>query len=133
VRSLAVALPMFLLTQSALGAAYRHKAFGIVPHMAGAMLVTVVVLAAAVVVLQQYSDHATLKRAAKSLMHITLLQVVLGTAAYITRIMTPEASQPMPLMVAFTVAHVAVGALTMAASVIFAIQVFSNVEKTATP
>ncbi len=132
VRSLAAALPVLLLTQLALGAAYRHKALGIVPHMAGAMVVLVVVLGAAVVVLQQYSNHATLKRAAKSLMHITLLQVVLGTGAYITRIMTREASQPMPFMVAFTVAHVAVGALTMAASVIFAIQVLRNVEEPAT-
>jgi cytochrome c oxidase assembly protein subunit 15 len=133
VRSLAAALPMLLLAQLALGAAHRHKALGIVPHMAGAMVVTVAVLAAAVVVLQQYSGHPTLKRAAKSLMHITLLQVLLGTAAYITRIMTPEASPPMPFTVAFTVAHVAVGALTMAASVVFAMQVFRNVEKTATP
>ena len=133
VRSLAATLPVLLLAQLALGAAHRHKALGIVPHMAGAMVVTVAVLAAAVVVLQQYSGHATLKRAAKSLMHITLLQVLLGTAAYITRIMTPEASPPMPFTVAFTVAHVAVGALTMAASVVFAMQVFRNVEKTATP
>jgi len=132
VRSLAAALPVLLLTQLALGAAYRHKALGIVPHMAGAMVVLVVVLGAAVVVLQKYSNHATLKRAAKSLMHITLLQVVLGTGAYITRIMTPEAPHLMPFMVAFTVAHVAVGALTMAASVIFAIQVFRNVEEPAT-
>ncbi len=132
VRNLAAVLPVFLLAQLALGAAYRHKALGIVPHMAGAMVVLVVVLGAAVVVLQQYPHHATLKRAAKSLMHITLLQVVLGTAAYITRLMTPEASQPMPFMVAFTVAHVAVGALTMAASVIFAIQVLRNVEEPAT-
>jgi heme a synthase len=129
VRSLAVALPVFLLAQLALGAAHRHKALGIVPHMAGAMVVTLVVLAAAVVVLQQYPDHGTLKRAAKSLMHITLFQVVLGTAAYVTRIMTVDAAGPAPWMVAFTVAHVAVGALTLATSVVFAIQVFRNVEE----
>jgi hypothetical protein len=58
--------------------------------------------------------------------------VALGTAAYITRIMTTEASQPAPFLVAFTVAHVAVGALAMAASVVFAIQVFRNVEEPAT-
>jgi heme a synthase len=131
-RGLAAALPVFLLAQLALGAAYRHKALGIVPHMAGAMVVAVVVLAAAVVVLQQYPRHATLKRAAKSLMHITLLQVMLGTATYVSRIVTSEATQPMPLVVGFTVAHVAVGALTMAASVVFAIQVFRNVEEPAT-
>ena len=35
-------------------------------------------------------------------------------------------------MVVFTVAHVAVGALTMAAAVVFAIQVFRHVEEPAT-
>jgi len=131
-RSLAVALPLLLLAQLALGAAHRHKVMGIVPHMAGAMIVTVAVLAAAVVILQQYPDRAALKRAAKSLMHITLLQVVLGSAAYVTRIMTADATRPSPWMVAFTVAHVAVGALTLATAVVLAIQVFRHVEEPAT-
>ncbi len=129
VRSLAAAMPVFLLAQLALGAAHRHKVLGVVPHMAGAMVVTLVVLVAAVVVMQQYPDHATLKRAAKGLMHITLFQVLLGTAAYVSRIMTADAAAPAPWMVAFTVAHVAVGALTMAMSVVFAIQVYRNVEE----
>jgi hypothetical protein len=44
-----------------------------------------------------------------------------------TRIAYADAVQPMPLMVTFTVLHVAVGALTLAASVTLAILVRRNV------
>jgi negative regulator of sigma E activity len=44
-----------------------------------------------------------------------------------SRIAYADAVQPMPLMVTFTVFHVAVGALTMAASVVLAILVHRNV------
>ena len=57
---------------------------------------------------------------------ITFCQVFLGIAAYMTRIAYADAVQPMPLMVTFTVLHVAVGALTMAASVSLAILVRRN-------
>ena len=43
-----------------------------------------------------------------------------------TRIAYADAVQPMPLMVTFTVLHVAVGALTLAASVVMAILVRRN-------
>jgi hypothetical protein len=48
-----------------------------------------------------------------------------------SRIATADAPQPMPIMVGFTVAHVAVGALTMAASVVLAIQIFRHVRPAA--
>jgi hypothetical protein len=44
-----------------------------------------------------------------------------------SRIITADAVQPMQVMVTFTVLHVAAGALTLAASVVLAIQVFRNV------
>jgi hypothetical protein len=44
-----------------------------------------------------------------------------------SRIASADAVQPMPLMVTFTVLHVAVGALTMAACVALAILVRRNV------
>jgi hypothetical protein len=55
--------------------------------------------------------------------------VFLGIAAYMSRLATADAPQPMPIMVGFTVAHVAVGALTMAASVVLAIQVLRHVRR----
>jgi hypothetical protein len=64
-----------------------------------------------------------------ALLSITFLQVFLGIAAYMSRLATADAPQPMPVMVGFTVAHVAGGALTLASSVILAIQVFRNVRR----
>ncbi len=63
------------------------------------------------------------------LLGITFVQVFLGIAAYMSRIATIDAPQPQPVMILFTVLHVATGALTMAASVIMAIQVYRNVRR----
>ena len=46
-----------------------------------------------------------------------------------SRITYIETAQPEPVMVLLTVLHVAVGAMTMAASVVFAIQVLRNVRR----
>jgi hypothetical protein len=80
-------------------------------------------------VLMRHAEHSALRRSALALIAITFLQVFLGVAAYMSRLATADAPQPMPVMVGFTVAHVAVGALTMAASVVLAIQVFRNVRR----
>ena len=58
---------------------------------------------------------------------VTVAQVFLGVAAFMSRVATAAYPQPMPVMVGFTVAHVAVGALTMACSVLLAIQVRRHV------
>jgi hypothetical protein len=82
-------------------------------------------------ILMRHADHDALRRSALALVSVTFLQVFLGIAAYMSRLATADAPQPMPLMVGFTVAHVAVGALTMAASVVLSIQVFRNVRRPA--
>ncbi len=64
-----------------------------------------------------------------TLMLITFVQVFLGIGAYMSRIATQDAAQPMRIMVWFTVSHVAVGALTMAASVVLAIQAARNIRR----
>jgi hypothetical protein len=91
-----------------------------------------VVTTVAVITITQHSEHRGLKGAAKGLMHITFLQLVLGVAAYLTRINTSEGAGPSAALVVSTVIHVAVGALVMAASVVLAIQVFRNVRRPAT-
>ena len=78
-------------------------------------------------VLLRHSGHPALRPTALALLAITFSQVFLGLAAYMSRIATIDAPQPMAVMVAFTVAHVAVGALTMAFSVLMVIQVFRHV------
>jgi heme a synthase len=117
---LAAAGPLCVLAQLGLGAAARHKALGVLPHVIGAAIVTGMILWIVVRAL----PHAPLRPSALVLMTIAVSQVFLGIAAYMSRIATLDAVQPMAVMVGFTVAHVAVGALTMAASVVMAVQVF---------
>jgi cytochrome c oxidase assembly protein subunit 15 len=126
-RVLAVTAAATVLMQVALGAAARHQALNIVPHVAGGLLVTAMVLWTALRVLVRHSRHAPLRRSALLLLSLTCVQVFLGIAAYMSRIVTADAPQPMPVMIAFTVLHVAVGALTLAAGVLLAIQVFRHV------
>jgi cytochrome c oxidase assembly protein subunit 15 len=136
---LAVAASAVVLTQVALGAAARHSALGLIPHVVGAAAVVVVVLWVSFRILVNHPNHPALRKSALLLLGAALLQVFLGVAAYMSRVVygrsvtlspwPPDSLQPMPMMVLFTVAHVAVGALTLAASVVLAIQVFRNVRR----
>jgi heme a synthase len=126
---LAVAASACIFLQLALGASARHQALGIVPHVMGAVVATGMVLWVVARVLMRHADHEALRRSALVLLSAVFLQVFLGIAAYMSRLTTADAPQPMPVMVGFTVAHVAVGALTLASSVVLAIQVFRNVRR----
>ena len=119
-RSMAIVAPLLVLAQVALGAAFRHKALGIVPHLAGALVVTLLLLYFVAVVLTQYSQVSLMRKMALALTWTTLAQVVLGIAAYLTRL-SVLGDQPASVMVGFTVAHVATGALTLAFTIALAI------------
>jgi heme a synthase len=126
-RNPALAAPLCVLGQLFLGAAARHKAIGSIYHICGSPIVTGVVLWVSLRILLHYVDNRELRTVAIALLSITFCQVFLGIAAYMTRIAYADAVQPMPLMVTFTVLHVAVGALTMATSVALAILVRRNI------
>ncbi len=130
IRSLALLCPVAVLIQLALGAAYRHQAAGLVPHVLGAMAVAGVVLVTGMAVLMQYGRHDAFRKSALALMAVTFVQVFLGVGAYMSRVATAGSARPEPMMIWFTVGHVAVGALTMATSVALAIQVSRNVRGT---
>jgi cytochrome c oxidase assembly protein subunit 15 len=127
IRNLSLLAPVCVLGQLALGAAARHKAIGSIYHISAAPIVTGVILWVALRILLHYSGNRELRLASTALLVVTFCQVFLGIAAYMSRIASADAVQPMPLMVTFTVLHVAVGALTMAASVALAILVRRNV------
>jgi len=123
-RSLAIVTPILILLQIALGAGFRHRAFGLLPHVVGAMIVPLVILLVGVFALHQFPKHRSLRPAAVAVLSITGVQVFLGVIAYIARINAAE----YPLaMVLTTVTHVATGGLTLAASVVLAIQIRRNV------
>lgn len=122
-RMLAWVGPPAIVVQLLLGAGYRHKVLGIVPHIAGALLVGGLVLLTAISVLGVAGSDRPLARTARRLLWLTGIQIVLGIAAYLSRILLDESAQPHPVMVVFTVVHLAVGALLLATSFVLALEV----------
>jgi len=116
----AKAAPVLVLLQSAMGAAYRHKEWSVMPHMAGAMLVAAVMLVVPVMLLQQFPQHPSLRPVAIAAMSAALLQITLGIGAFVMRLLDFDTSTT---FVAIAASHVSVGALTLAASLVMAIEV----------
>jgi len=110
-----------LFVQTILGAAARHNLTGVVPHIAGAAVATLIVMWAGVQVLMHHMENPPFRRSAMLLLSLTFSQVFLGMGAYISRIMAADDPQPMPMMISFTVAHVAVGSLAFGAAIAMAI------------
>jgi heme A synthase len=125
-RSLAILTPALVLIQIGLGAAFRHKALGVLPHISGALLVMLVILMVCVFVMQQFPEHRPLRSAAVALLVVTAVQIFLGIGAFTARMVT---TQNTPAVVASIGAHVVTGALTLAASLVLAIQIRRNVYK----
>jgi heme A synthase len=123
-RPLAVATPPIVFLQITLGAAYRHDMTSIMPHMAIAMGVAFLALIGSTVVLQNFPGPPPLRRAAVALISIVLLQVCLGIGAFLMLVLNAAGTF---YFVATSVGHVLVGASTLAASVIMAMQVWRSV------
>jgi heme A synthase len=118
-RKLAIWTPILLVMQIALGAAFRHNAMGVVWHIMNAMIVLLLILVLGICVLRLYPQHPALRSAALALLIITGVQVLLGFGVYITLLMAAENN--VALMTAGAI-HVVTGSLTLAASVVLAIQ-----------
>lgn len=127
-RSLAIVGPVLVLVQIALGAAFRHRAIGLLPHIAGSVVVTLSLLIIGAFVLSQFPKHQSLRKAAHGMLGIVGLQVFLGIFAYYARMTAAE--NPL-MMVLATVAHVANGGLTLAFTILLSIQILRNVHKRA--
>jgi len=124
-RALATLTTLAIFAQLILGAAFRHGAFGIRPHLWGAGVVTFMVVWAGRAAKKRFRDNRDLRRATIFLHSFFGLQILLGFAAwYAVRVIAPESPQPTVTFVTLTVAHVLGGALTLAASVIFTLTAF---------
>jgi cytochrome c oxidase assembly protein subunit 15 len=99
------------------GAGFRHQYLPIWPHMAGALVVLGVVIWTAVVLRKRFGRSPELSRARILLHAIVGTQILLGLAAYWSRLSTADAPQPMPVMVWLTVIHTVFGAILFAFSV----------------
>jgi heme a synthase len=122
-------LSIFVLyVQLILGAMFRHHGMSWWPHVMNAPIVALVLTWTAVRALAVYSKIEAVRRPAIVLLGLLITQLCLGFAAFLTRVAWGrDAVQPELPMVMSTVAHVAVGALTLATAVILAIQVWRHV------
>lgn len=123
-RWLGFATSISILLQIALGAGFRHKDFGIVPHLIGAGVVTVMVVWTGRAVRRRFRSVPTLRKSVISLHSCYAMQMLLGGAAYWAVRASRGAAQPLPFTVWITVAHVLFGALTLASSVLLTLCCF---------
>ena len=118
IHSVAMLNAVVIFLQVFLGAAFRHQEMPIWPHVAGAMAVLASVIWTAIVLRKRFSQSRELSKSRIMLHAIFGAQFLLGLGAYWSRRTTADAPQPMPLMIALTVAHTVAGALVFAASVV---------------
>lgn len=124
VRTLAIWTSCLIFVQIILGAAFRHNAFGIIPHLIGAAVVTFMVFWTVLAAATRFRTVRDLRVAARYLEIALGIQLLLGGAAYWAVLAARDAVQPSAIYVSLTVAHVAVGALTFASSVFLTLRCF---------
>lgn len=122
-------LSIFVLyVQLILGAMFRHHGLSWWPHVVNATVVSFVLAWTAVRALSNYSQVEAIRRPAILMLSLLITQLCLGFAAFLTRVAWGRnAVQPELPMVVSTVAHVAVGALLLATTVILSIQIWRHV------
>lgn len=132
-----------LYLQLILGAAFRHvwtkwgptaanrwPAHKIIhiflyPHIVNALLVSALALYVGVRAISKHSNIPNLRRPALALLVLLVCQLLLGISAYITRVIWGvDELQPTASLVATTVAHMGIGALMLAFTVIVTIQTY---------
>jgi heme A synthase len=102
-------------------------------HIGGAVVVTLLLGSATLTVLRRHSGEGFLARPAKIALGMLALQLLLGGAAYLTRVASPNDPQPLNPMIGITVAHVACGALVFATTIVLTLRVFKVLRSRASP
>ncbi|HSQ23638.1 MAG TPA: COX15/CtaA family protein [Pyrinomonadaceae bacterium] len=131
-KSLGVVALIAILAQLVLGATLRHSATWdqdlptslLLAHIGGALIVTLILAFTIMSVLLRYRAERYLAKPALIAAVLLFAQLVLGLAAYITRVRSPYDPQPLTSMVAVTVAHVACGALVFATTIVLTLRAF---------
>src|ERR1043166_1697030 len=132
VRYVCIAAAITIFLQLIIGATLRHSATWdqdlptslLVAHIGGAIAVTLLLGTAAALILLRHPGETFLTRPAKLALCLLAVQLLLGVAAYITRMASPNDPQPLNPMVGITVAHVACGALVFATTIVLTLRTF---------
>jgi cytochrome c oxidase assembly protein subunit 15 len=131
-RSLSVAATITIFLQLILGATLRHSAPWdrflpselVIAHIGGAIAVAIMLGTAALLTMRRYAGETYLTNPARLAIGLLLVQLLLGVAAYITRLASPNDPQPLNPMIGITVAHVACGALVFATTIVLTLRAF---------
>jgi len=121
IRTLAVWTVAAVFMQLVLGAAFRHKGFGIIPHLVGAVIVTILIFMTAGALKKRFAGVLALRSCARYLHILIGVQLLLGGGAYWSRLYAARFPQPIPVMVGLTVIHTVTGALVLAATLVTAL------------
>jgi cytochrome c oxidase assembly protein subunit 15 len=121
IRSLVVWTVLAVFLQLILGAAFRHKGFGIIPHLIGAFIVTMLIFVTAGALKKRFSGVRPLRNCARVLHILIGVQLLLGGGAYWSRLYAAHFPQPIAVMVVLTVVHTVTGALVLAATLVTAL------------
>ncbi len=121
-------LSIFILyLQLVLGALFRHQGLPWWPHVVNAVTVALILTWTGVRAITQFSEVDAVRRPAVLLLFVLVLQLCLGFAAFLTRLVwSVGAPQPEFPMVIATVTHVAVGALLLATTAVLTLQVWRH-------
>jgi cytochrome c oxidase assembly protein subunit 15 len=123
--TLALLSILVLYVQLILGGMFRHHGMSWWPHVAHSLIVAFVLTWTAIRALLVYSKIEAIRRPTILMLALLITQLCLGFAAFLTRVAWGRDSvQPELPMVISTVAHVAVGALLLATTVILTIQIW---------
>ena len=119
IRIAALLTPALAWMQIVFGALYRHKVWGILPHMAGALLVSLPALIVCSIILQRVPQKGPLRSAAGALLAAVLTQVTLGVSAFIMRLLDADGT-----LLYNTVAslHVVTGSAVFASAALLAVR-----------
>jgi cytochrome c oxidase assembly protein subunit 15 len=117
-----------LYLQLILGAMFRHHRVvtdrsdldWVLPHMATAIAVSVLLLWTTAWVLSRFAAITPLRRPAIAAVVLLIVQLVLGAGSLVTVWRTTP--EPLPPMIWTTAAHLCVGAMLLASAVVLAIQ-----------
>ncbi len=114
--------------QIVLGSAYRHGLTGVIPHLIGAFVVAGFLALAGLLVVTTYPKHRPLRQPAFALVWMMLAQVILGVVAlsYRAQAGNPGAAGN-PHLVLFTISHIVLGSVTLAACVWLAMTIRKHV------
>ena len=120
-KTLALAAVAATFLQLILGAAYRHNASGIVPHLIGAAVVLLLAILAGRAVRLRFPEARPLRRAAAMLHAVVGTQLILGALAWWSRLSSQGMQQTPDSTIWLTAIHTVFGAVVLAGTVVLAL------------